>query len=533
MQMVANQITLQKFIAGLTPAERRALAAWCRVEIARADRGPQGFAQFYYLVFGRELPRHAGEEWLPAIQRARREGQGALIEAFRGSTKTTTLTIAWTAFQIGHAPTKSVLVIQAGKEIAEDNVRQIAEIIAENRGWRRVFPRLRPDRKAGWSVTGYEVVRTDLPYGLWRTLCALDKGKDPSFLGLGYQSRGVIGRHPTGVLLVDDIHDENNTRSGRELEKVRAIVQGTILPTVTPETQIVFIGTPWQSGDVLAYLKSTGRFITATTPILRSRSPAGGNALAETSKPPAGRAWRPTWPEKFPPEEIVKLRALTGEKEFARMYLLDLKAAAGIHLRREWLHPYPAEKIDPRWPVVMGVDYASTADRLVDGQRDYFAVAIGRALPGGAGIVLVDGCREQLSQGEAEARLKQLAALYPTTQLIGVEAVGKGEEFYHLMLRTSRLPLLKAHPGRRSKGERFETGMAPLFEFRRVWIADIPTPFLRAFEEEWVRWPHGQHDDTLDAVYWMLYAGLPHMLGGDENKDAGKRPNPFLKFTRG
>ena len=55
-------------------------------------------------------------------------------------------------------------------------------------------------------------------------------------LGLGYKSRAIIGKHPTGVLLIDDIHDENNTRSGRELEMVRQVLAGTILPTVTAET---------------------------------------------------------------------------------------------------------------------------------------------------------------------------------------------------------------------------------------------------------------------------------------------------------
>jgi hypothetical protein len=213
------------------------------------------------------------------------------------------------------------------------------------------------------------------------------------------------------------------------------------------------------------------------------------------------------------------------------MFLLDLEAASGIHLRREWLGGYPRDKIDSSWPVVMGVDYASTADKLVGGRRDYYAVAIGRALPGGAGMVLVDGFRGHVSQGEAEAKLKDLAAAYPTTQLIGVEAVGKGEEFFHLMLRSSRLPVRAVRPGRQSKGERFERGMAPLFEFHRAWVAEVDTPFLRAFREEWTRWPHGDHDDTLDAVYWMLYVGVPHMMG---NGKGGKvrAASPFGALAR-
>jgi hypothetical protein len=313
-------------------------------------------------------------------------------------------------------------------------------------------------------MDGYEVKRIDMPYDDWRALVARTKGKDPTLLGLGYKSRAVIGKHPTGVLLIDDIHDENNTRSGRELEMVRQVLAGTILLTVTAETWQVVVGTPWVGEDILAYLKATGRYLNVRTPVLREGEPV--------------------WPERFPLEEIERRRQESGVAEFARMYLLDLAAASGAHLRREWLNRYPFSQIDPDWGVVMGVDYASTADKLRDNRRDYFAVAIGRALPGGAGVVLVDGYRGRVSQGEAELRLKQLSERYPTTEFIGVEALGKGEEFYHLMLRTSHLPIRQVHPGRSSKGERFEKGMAPLFQFRRAWISDVETPFLRAFEQE-------------------------------------------------
>jgi phage terminase large subunit-like protein len=245
---------------------------------------------------------------------------------------------------------------------------------------------------------------------------------------------------------------------------------------------------------------------------------------------PIQRRRTPAWPERFPRAAIRRLRKLTGAAEFARMYLLDLKAAEGLHLKPEWLHPYPHEKIAAEWPVVMGVDYASSADKLKDRERDYFAVAVGRALPAG-GIVLVDGIRAHLSQGEAEEQLVALAARYPRTQMIGVETAGKGEEFYHLLLRTYRLPLVPVHPGGAGKGERFESGMAPLFERSQAWVADVETPFLRAFREEWLAWPHGEHDDTLDAVAWMLHVGRSHIYPREQK--VRRSQNPLANFGRG
>jgi hypothetical protein len=501
---------LQAWLHSLSSEQLRWLADWCRAEVAGQDDGIEGFACFYRLMFGRDLPRHAREEWLPAIYQAHRLGKGTVIQAFRGAAKTTTLSVAWVAFRIGHFPERSSLLIQAGDKAAHDTSQQIADMIANNQAWKVIFPHVRPDPKQGWGAAGYEVQRTDLAYAQWRALCVRSKGKDPTFVGLGYRSRAVIGKHPSGVLLIDDIHDENNTRSIKELEMVRQVVKGTILPTVTPHTWQVVVGTPWVGNDVLADLYASGRYLAVRTPVVRE-----------------GRV---VWSERYTQDDLQGIRQAVGEREFARMYLLDLEAASGAHLRRSWLNSYPAEKINPSWPVVMGVDYASTADQLTAGRRDFFAVAVGRALPGGAGVVLVDGYQGKVSQGEAELQLKRMAELYPTTQVIGVEAVGKGEEFFHLMLRTSRLPLQPVSTGRSSKGERFEKGMAPLFQFRRAWLADIETPFLRAFKDEWVRWPHGEHDDTLDAVYWMLYVGAPHLIGGQGRQS--RSANPFVNLGR-
>ncbi|MCL4258126.1 MAG: hypothetical protein KJZ53_06305 [Anaerolineales bacterium] len=469
----------------------------------------EGFARFYYMLYQRALPAHAMRDWIRPLYAARAAGKGLVVTAFRGSSKTTTLSIAFTAFRIGQQPHKSHLIIQAGGQTARDTAAQVAELIQHNAGWKAAFRHLEPDRKVSWSAAGYEVKDTTSDYAAWRAICAQEKGKDPTLLGLGYKSRAIIGKHPTGLLLIDDIHDESNTRSARELQTVIKILTGTILPTVTPHTWQLVVGTPWRSNDALATLTATRRFKTASTPILRR-----------------GRS---QWAEKFPAGSIRKLRQLTGEAEFARMYLLDLKAAEGMHLRPEWLQPYPHEKIDMDWPVVMGVDYASTADALRGRSRDYFAVAIGRLKPGG-GIVLVDGYRARISQGEAEHQLRALAERYPSTHMIGVEAVGKGEEFYHLLLRTSTLPLMRLHPGGKTKGRRVEAGMAPLFESGRAWVADVETPFLRAFREEWLRWPDGEHDDTLDAVAWMLHVASSYIPPRAEPRIP--RSSPFMSLGR-
>lgn len=519
---------------------------------------PEGFARFYEMLYGRRLPRHARRDWIQPLYKARAAGKGLVVFAFRGASKSTTLSIAFTAFRLGLHPEQSALIIQAADDIAADTAAQIADLIEHNPGWHEAFPHILPDPAVAWGADGYEIRNTQYGYDDWRTRVARTKGKDPSFVALGYKSRAIIGKHPTGLLLIDDIHDESNTRSARELETVVKILTGTILPTATASAWQIAVGTPWREDDALARLAATGRFISVSTRIFRSiplpavgakhaspDSAAGGNSIEpieiaaapgshQTHTVHAGRGTldekRPAWPRRFPLKAIERIRQAVGEAEFARMYMLDPRAAQGIHLKAEWLNEFPMEKIGPHWPVVMGVDYASTGDLLKSSQRDYFAVAVGRAIPGGGGIVLVDGIRARLSQGEAEEQLVELAARYPTLSAIGVEAVGKGEEYFHLMQRSYlQLPLEKMDPGGMKKGQRIEGGMGLMFQRHHAWIAEVETPFLRAFRDEWLAWPRGAHDDTLDAVAWMLAVAEKYLLFQPRKP---KTSNPFMLLAR-
>ncbi|MGD2026826.1 MAG: hypothetical protein PVI99_03340, partial [Anaerolineales bacterium] len=112
--------TVTAWLSTLSAQEKRHLAGWCRAEIAGQDDGPYGFACFYRLIFERPLPEHARREWLPLIYAARRQGKGALIEAFRGASKSSTLSVAWVAFRIGHHPEFSNIVIQVSDAAAKD-----------------------------------------------------------------------------------------------------------------------------------------------------------------------------------------------------------------------------------------------------------------------------------------------------------------------------------------------------------------------------------------------------------------------------
>jgi predicted phage terminase large subunit-like protein len=485
------------------------------ISLAQTADSPDSFAAFYHLVHGKRMPKHALEEWVRPLYEAREGKKGVVIQAFRGSTKTTTLTVTFAAYRIGKEPQRANLLVQVGDDTAADNTALVADIIANSPAWKRVFPHVVPDFDRGWGAGGYEVKIGTIPYETWRQ--ANSGRKDPTLLGVGYKSREIIGRHPDGLLVVDDIHDENNTSSERELATVRKILTGTIFPTMTPTTWAVFVGTPWVENDALSYCAATGEFVSIKTPVLR------GDAY--------------TWAEKFGPPEVEVQKKLNGRLEFARMFLLDLTAARNRYFKYQ---PYPSSEIRYTWPMVGGVDYASSGDayKNVEGKGDYFAMAYVAKLPGG-GAVVVDGVVDHCTQAQAESYVVRAQEIYPGWLQSSVEAVGKGDDFVQVIRRNPTLRVIPQQAGRRKKEIRLEKEMSPWLENGIVRVSDADTPFLNELRRELDNYPEHTHDDALDALYYALRA-MPDVLSLPRAQEElpmphwkrEKQRNPILAFGR-
>ena len=483
-----------------------------------------GYKMHYYGLFSHKLPSFAWD-WIQEFFECWNRGIRHFgFKAHRGATKSTIWTIGFSSYVLTKFPADAILIVQKNDTAAGKTSSAVADIIEHNEGWKIMYPHLTRDMQKRWAFEGYEIVDTSKPYDEWRQMVLDKRPKDNSFVGYGWSNGGIVGMHPNW-LFVDDILDEENTRSKLELKAVTDTMKGNVLQTLnrppdwnnTDEPTTIFSYTPWYEDDFYAYTEATGLYHIMETPLMNEVEPTVPGAFAWRQK-----YWTLNWevrdPVKFVNEKLMKY----GEMDFWRMLQLDLKKASGINLKREWLHEFPYERINTTWPVYFGVDYASSADKTKLGDADYFTLAIGRVIPGG-GIVLVDGYRERLSQGEAEQKVKAFSALHPQLSLIGFEKFGKGYDSAHNLLY-SGLPLIpcpREGEGKRSKGDRFEKagGLGPLFQFSQAWISDLETPFLKTFKDEWSSWPTGAHDDTLDAVYWMCYVAQGFLIPPPDDSD--------------
>ena len=522
-KLEAGEIDLA-YLAALVDSGRAARAA--------SEFSEQAFIDFYWCLFNKEPPPYAKKYWIPALVEAYKTHTGVLLDCFRGSTKSTMI-FAWALFVTGHNPIGSTVVVRINDDAAAETGNAMAAVIEHHPGWKAVFPHLVPDDK--WSSKGYFLKNLNMDYGEWVKLCTTDHLGEPTILVAGSTSGDIIGKHPSNGMYFDDLHNEKNTRSEREMRTIVDVFRSDIIPTWTRPEGHPTLGvacTLWSENDVYHAMMQTGLFKHIKTPIYYLP-----NETTETEFVSfGGQDVVLAWPEAFPVERVQEIYE-KNPIQFPRMYRCDLSAMKGIALKKEWLHYYLSEKIDASWPVYFGIDFASTEDKLRDKDRDYFALAIGRAVPGG-GMILIGGFRDKLSTGEALGKVKALAGLYPSLAMIGVEKWGKGEEFKTQLVYSSNLPIIPlplAGTPVKSKGKKFQDELAPTFMMSRAWVSDIKDDFIEAFEDEWVGWDGGKsrtgHDDTLDAVYLMMLAGQGHLMPAQDSDslifERVKMPHPL------
>ena len=223
-----SPITKPQTLLSIFPErEERAFVDIHLIEKAIAEDTPEGFIAFYMYITRGRMPEHA-KGWVYDIYEKKAEDRGSLIFAFRGSWKTTTISQLFTAFRMGKEAWKANLILQVNDKAAQITTLAIADLILKNPRWLDIFPTVVPDKRKGWGAEGYWIRDTSISDSDWADLIVTSK--DPSLLGLGITSGSVIGKHPTGVLLLDDIHDQENTSSELERAKVLLMVTRTVMP---------------------------------------------------------------------------------------------------------------------------------------------------------------------------------------------------------------------------------------------------------------------------------------------------------------
>ena len=404
--------------------------AW-RGEMAR-ELSLDGWIHFYWCMTRREYPE-AHNKLAETLIDGVKTKRAKMIQAWRGFGKSTDL-VLFVAWMIGVRPIGSTGIVRINDTKAQLTGDLIAKMIETHKGWKACFPNVLPDKGAGWSSEkGYNVIDTNvtgLPdspgyvegYAKWLQMCLADHPTESSLMAAGIESGNIIGWHPTNGMYFDDLHDEQNTRSQVEMQRVVDILENNIVPTwFTPKGRPILacVCTPWDSErDAYHSMLMTGLFDLVKIPIMEDDSQG---VLFEPLNKRVRLAWADV--ETFNLEGCIAIYNASREK-FFRMYLLDDTAAKELSYV---YRTFPAVDIKYlEWVLTIGVDPTASVTGISKGKgKSHYAFACVYETPYSS-LVIGGGYCKKVSSDVGETALSNMARLYPNLKAVSIESNSVG-----------------------------------------------------------------------------------------------------------
>ncbi len=495
--------------------ELLALGREAEREIERRERLQQcreDPAAFIEYVFEKHLaeigaPRLAKHhrEWLDDLQAASRGELGTLrilLVAPRESWKSTIVTVGFTAWYIGNHPEETNMIASVSDTQSTRFAGLVGQCIQYNPRWAEVFPEIVPDENKGWSPSlgNLFVKRKDMDYSAWAERVGLRK--DPTLFTAGLKGRGSTGARVSGLAVLDDPHDAENSYTDYARERVKRWCKSTLLNLVTERALVVVILTRWHYDDLASEL-------------MEQRNSDGSPIWHIINLKALQDDGTSYWPEMWSLERLDAKQAEVGSLIFSCQYQNDPSGLRGRILKDDWLISYPHKDIDETWPCYYGIDFAVTEEEIglsKSGARDpdYTSITrIRRSPKDGLILDAIYRVRQEFAQALRWVERHQQRDR-PVRTKGDVRNVGKG---YISMLQAHGLKI-QPHISNKRQEVRFQL-MSAHFETGTVKVSDEVTPGLLAFRQEWVGFPSATHDDTLASTdACLVAAGLQAIQGG-------------------
>jgi hypothetical protein len=483
--------------------------------IAAETDGYENFLAYYELIHGAPMVEHDLDPVKKAFG-AHSTGEMLVWLGFRGCRKTTTIDITLGTFLHGHHPADTGVITGANDPNSKLIAKSIAQIMESHPEFRAVFPYVAIDKERGWGAEGYWIRDTRKSREEWTAQQA--KINDPSFVGGGYKSSEINGKHPTLYLFVDDLHDIDSSSSVTERENIKTVFLTQILPTLVSErgkllAWVNITGVPFAKDDTYHVLRESGGVVFVSLPVMR-RAPEGEGTYIDGINPKTGVEyedikgwWYLTWAENYNVATIISWRS-KGKSMFWQMFMLDIEVAKTAGLR---YYSYDQE-VGFDLPMVGGADptYVVKDSEVGGKKRSSFALCHLGKLPMG-GAVVADGVLRQTGITGAKDDIKQAQTIYRNWRTTGVENVGGGAVFIQYLRTDSSIRVVDSGltwegKGRmKSKPDRILIELSPWLESAVIRISSKKSPYLdtlrRGLDNFFDLSPDDEAWDALDSLY--------------------------------
>lgn len=295
---------------------------------------------------------------------------------------------------------------------------------------------------------------------------------------------GVTGMGADLILIDDPVKSREEAQSSLYRDKVWDWYTNDLYTRLEPGGAIVLVMTRWHEDDLADRILSTDgdNWRVVRLPALAEQGDLLGRIPGEVLNP-----------ERYPVEELQKIRAVLGSWAFEALYQQRPMPAEGGLFKREWFTKFvdvPPAQVHVR---VRYWDRAATA-----GSGDYTAgVRMSKTADGL--IYIEDIVRGQWSTGERDRIIRQCAETDPPGTRIWLEQEpgSSGVDSVQALIRLLSGYSVWADRVTGSKVTRAEplasqAEAGNVIIVRGLWNA----PFL----DELIVFPHGKHDDQVDAA---------------------------------
>jgi predicted phage terminase large subunit-like protein len=405
--------------------------------------------------------------------------------------KSIAITIAYSAWILGHDPAVRIICVSYSKELARKHALDFRSIV-ESPWYRQLFPNLQASRRGNRNT---EFVTADNGY------------RFASSMGGSVLGRGA------DLIIIDDPIKADAALSEAERRRVNEFYDNTLYTRLNDKGRgaIVIVMQRLHADDLVGHVIKKDDWDVVTIPAIETeaRGYRIGPAPEDVHLRERGEILHP---ERESSVELERARRILGSMGFSAQYQQDPIPPDGNAIKRDWIRYYdtPPPALDL---VVASWDTASTTETTSD-----YSVGTVWGLKG-SDIFLLDIVRDQLEVPDLRRRIVEAHTRHKAEATL-IEDTDIGRALVQEFRRSGPIrPILSKI--RYDKMARL-LAQAPKFEAGQVMLPR-EAPWLATFLSELLAFPNGAHDDQVDstsqALKWLsqkIAAGTPPI-----------RPNPI------
>ena len=477
----------------------------------RSSRKLRGAARRDSAIFARVwreeiVPGPHQYEMAPRADNEHLQYQGEFWPRDHG--KTEIFCVAYPLRRICEEPDIRILIVQKTATEAEKTLSVIKTELERNQALKAYYAdhwEATVGQRDISNATG-TVAREGRREGAWQQRRIYVKrnrrGKDPTVEAVGVGG-AITGGH-FDVIILDDVEDDENTKTSERLKSLRRWFTGTILQLREPHTKTIVVGTLKTAGeDIYNFILNNPRWSCRIVPAILSHE------LSEIDYTPVldgegqvvdveihTEGVETLWPAKWSLRELLLEMLASIRSIWIREKLNDLRALAGSIFKREWFrYIEPGELPETFERVIQAWDTAFEESQSAD-----WSVCVTLGLAEGT-IYVLDVYRAQLEFPDLIGAMKLEYARYRPEAVL-IEKRASGHSALQVLRRETMIPLLEVDPGGRDKVARARAATVYCQGGRVVHAAGMS--WLATFEDELTMFPDAAHDDQVDALVYGL-----------------------------